>query len=86
MFRRSCRRFGHQLIKEPMGHEENTFARGQRTMQNSLNHVYALCAFCGLGCLCAAYSLTSATRRTYICVNSKGEFQKDTMPIRWWTY
>ncbi|KAH9601821.1 hypothetical protein LSM04_008286 [Trypanosoma melophagium] len=86
MFRRSYRRFGHQLLKEPMGHEENTFARGQRTMENALNHVYGTMAFCAAGCVCALYSLVSAAGRLYKSVNEKGEMGKSTCPTKWWNY
>ncbi|SCU64701.1 uncharacterized protein TEOVI_000654100 [Trypanosoma equiperdum] len=86
MLRRSYSRLGHQLIKEPLGHEQTTFARGQRTMANTLKGFYALCAFSAVGCVFASYSLVTGMNRVYPCVNSKGTLSKDNSPFLWWRY
>lgn len=86
MFRASYRRLGHQLIKEPMGHEETSLARGMRTKNIATNHVYGLAAATGIGCVAALYSFASAQRRVYMSVNSSGEMVKSTCPVQWWKY
>lgn len=86
MLRVNYRRLGHQLIKEPMGHEENTFSRGVRTKFNALKHVGGVTVFCGAGCVCAVYSFIAAQRRVLMSVNSEGKMVKTTCPWLWWNY
>lgn len=86
MFRRSIRRLGHQLIKEPMGHEENTFSRGRRTQANALQHVYGVAAVTAAGCILALYSFVAAHRRVHMTITPSGKMVKDTPRAAWWNF
>ncbi|KAG5487555.1 hypothetical protein LSCM1_07512 [Leishmania martiniquensis] len=86
MLRCSVRRLGHQLIKEPMGHEETTFSRGNRTRSNALQHMYGLAGFCGVGCVLAAFSFMSAQRRVQTTILADGTISKGTCPTKWWNF
>ncbi|KPA75627.1 unspecified product [Leptomonas pyrrhocoris] len=86
MYRHSARRLGHQLIKEPMGHEATTFGRGDRTRQNAIQHVYGLAAFCGAGCVLALFSFVSGQRRVQTTITADGAITKGTCPTKWWNF
>ncbi|CAG9567859.1 hypothetical_protein [Leishmania major strain Friedlin] len=86
MFRRCARRLGHQLIKEPMGHEETTFCRGDRTRNNALQHIYRLTGLCGVGCVLALFSFVSGQRRLQTTITADGTITKGTCPTKWWNF
>ena len=86
MLRCSARRLGHQLIKEPLGHEATTFVRGERTRHNALQHVYGLATFCGVGCVFALFSFVSGQRRVQTIITADGSVTKGTCPTKWWNF
>ncbi|CCW64795.1 unnamed protein product [Phytomonas sp. EM1] len=86
MLRTNYRRLAHQFMKEPMGNEENTFSRAQRTRRNVLKHINGLYLYTGAGCLCALYSFISAHNRVYSCVVADGKMGQSTCPTAWWNF
>ena len=60
MFRRSCGRLGHQLIKEPLGNEVDTFARRRRTFHNVLHELQIYTAIAVVGSLLAINAMYKA--------------------------
>ncbi|CAJ1016443.1 hypothetical protein NXY56_000388 [Leishmania guyanensis] len=86
MLRRCARRLGHQLIKEPMEHEETTFSRGNRTRSSALHHMYGLAGLCGIGCMLALFSFVSGQRRVQTTITADGTITKGTCPTKWWNF
>jgi hypothetical protein len=72
MLRRTNRRLGHQLIKEPLGNEENTYARGRRTFDHTMKELALAAGVAGVGSLAAWWSMRNATARRQPVVNAKG--------------
>ena len=55
MFRQSIRRFGHQLIKEPLPNQEhNTSARGVAAFNKTWTLLQSEATFAGVGLIAAA--------------------------------
>ncbi|CUG93869.1 membrane-associated protein, putative [Bodo saltans] len=72
MLRRTNRRLGHQLIKEPLGNEENTYARGRRTFDHTVKELTLAAAVAGVGSLAAWWSIRNASLRHQPVVSAKG--------------
>lgn len=86
MFRRNFIRLTHQTVKEPLGHEENTFARGKRSLARSLHHMRVFSAVTGVGCIAALYTFYANHQRQYLAVLPNGKMGKTTPPVMWWNY
>lgn len=76
MFRRCNRRLGHQLIKEPLGNEENTYARGRRTVSHTLHEMQILAAVGVAGVLGALYSMRNASKVVPTTITANGKIQQ----------
>lgn len=76
MLRRSSRRLGHQLIKEPLGNEENTYARGRRTFQHTLSEINVLIAAAAAGVVAGGYSIRNANMRRFQTIQADGTVTK----------
>lgn len=86
MFRRSFARLTRQTVKEPMGHEENTFARGKRSAAKSILHIQQFAVVTGVGCVLALYTFFSNHGRVYRCIDANGKMGKTSCPVMWWNY
>eukprot|EP00796_Vickermania_ingenoplastis_P009136 gene9138-6423_t len=86
MLRRNLIRFTRQTVKEPMGHEENTFARGKRSAAKSIGHIMQLAAFTGTGCALALYTFAMSHIRVYPAVMPNGKMGQSTCPVTWWNF
>lgn len=86
MLRRCITRLTHQTMKEPLGHEENTFARGNRTLAKSLHHIKMFSLVSGLGCIAALFTFAQAHNREYLTVGPEGKMGKGRCPVYWWNY
>lgn len=86
MLRRNFIRFTHQTVKEPLGHEENTFARGKRSVASALYHLKMLGLASGTGCLLALYTFYNAPQREYLTVDGDGKLMKRNSPFAWWNF
>lgn len=72
MLRRTNRRLGHQLIKEPLGNEENTYARGRRTFQHTMKEIALLNGVAAVGVCAAWWSMRNASARHQPSVSANG--------------
>ena len=79
MFRRCNRRLGHQLIKEPLGNEENTYARGRRTVAHTFHEIQILGAVGAAGLVAAAYSMRKAAKVVPTTVTSTGKVHQPSL-------
>lgn len=86
MLRRSFFRLTHQTVKEPLGHEENTFVRGKRSVASALHHLKMLGFASGTGCLLALYTFYDAPQREYLTVNESGKMVKGKSHFAWWNF
>lgn len=60
MLRNTARRMGHQLIKEPLGNEHNTLARGHRTLDNLIHELKLYAVVAGSGILLGGITIVRA--------------------------
>ena len=73
MLRRTCRRLGHQLIKEPMPNvEHDTTARGRATFANVKKTLEREMAILGAGSVLAAYTIYSAYATPLTTIKADG--------------
>ena len=75
MLRTAIRR-GHQLIKEPLTNEVDTFARKRRTQDHTLHEIYMYAGAAAVGGVLALYSVYSAHTTPLPTVTSKGKFKE----------
>lgn len=86
MLRRNFIRLTHQTIKEPLGHEENTFVRGKQSVARALYHLKMLGFVSGTGCLLALYTFYRVPQREYLAIDSNGKMDKKNSPCAWWNF
>ena len=76
MIRRSLTRLGHQLIKEPLGNEENTLSRGRRTYHHLATELTIMSAVSAAGVLMAACAIYGCGGRRHSTVDASGKFKR----------
>ncbi len=73
MLRRSLGRLGHQLIKEPLGNEVDTFARRRRTVHNTMHELQVYASVAAVGSALALYIMYKADSANRITISASGK-------------
>ncbi len=76
MFRRSLLNRGHQLFKEPMGNEHNTFERGRRTFHNMTHEMNFHVGAGVVGLVVGLLALRQAGKAPVARVTAEGKLQQ----------